>query len=446
MESESLAFSAYRKKTKKSEKMWNEAKSIFVGGQSHNARFYEPYPFFVKRAVGKYVWDVDSNRYVDYWMGHTALILGHSPQVVSSELRKQVGNGLLFGTPNLYAFELGKLVSEIVPCAELVRFCTSGAEATMYATRLARAFTGRKYIAKIAGGWHGYSSSLTVGVSTPYEVSESRGLVPEEERAVKLVPFNNLDGVKKVLSENPNEISAVIVEPVLGAGGTIPADPDYLKGLREECDTVGALLIFDEIITGFRLALGGAQEYYGVKPDICTLGKILGGGLPSSAIVGRADIMSLADTTTRSKNERCWIGGGTFSEHALAMRAGAATLRHLKRNRRSIYRSLAKFGEELRSGIDDAFAKHGLKTQTTGAASLFATHFLKGDQKSLRTPEDVNSSDRKAEHDFEFALATYSDVLFLPGHIGAVSTRHTKSDIEHFIEASESYARKMSST
>ena len=439
----SKATQTYEQKTKSSARMWRMARSIFAGGQSHNARFFEPYPFFAKRAKGRYLWDIDGNRYVDYWMGHTALILGHSPPVVVSEIRKQLDNGLLFGTPNEFAFELGRLVTQCVPCSELIRFCTTGAEATMYATRLARAFTGRKLVVKMTGGWHGYSSSLAVGVSSPYNVSESKGLVPDEERFVKLACFNNLDETRKVLGENPGEIAAIIIEPVVGAAGTIPVDRSYIQGLREECDERGALLIFDEIITGFRLALGGAQEYYGVKPDLCTLGKILGGGLPVSAVAGRSDIMSLADTTTKGKTERCWIGGGTFSEHALSMRAGIATLSYLKKNRGSLYPSMGGLGEYLRSQVDATFAQHGIRTQTTGAGSLFATHFLSKGQKIVSAPQDVNASDRNAEHEFCFSLIANQGIFLLPGHIGALSTRHTKSDMDQFVKASESVATLM---
>ena len=424
--------------------MWEAARSIFVGGQSHNSRFFEPYPFFAKRAKGKYLWDIDNNRYTDYWMGHTALILGHSPPIVVSELRRQASQGLLLGTPNEFAYELGRLVKQCVPCAELVRFCTTGAEATMYATRLARAYTGRKYVVKITGGWHGYSSSLAVGVSAPYNVSESKGLVPDEERFVKLARFNSQDQTRKVLERSIGEISAVIVEPVVGAGGTIPADRDYLRTLREECDKTGALLIFDEIITGFRLSLGGAQEYYGVKPDICTLGKILGGGLPVSAVAGKSEIMSLADTTRKSKTERCWIGGGTFSEHALSMRSGVATLSYLKKNRETLYESLEGLGGYLRSQVDETFARRGIRTQSTGAGSLFATHFLRRGQESIRAPEDVTASDRRAENEFCFSLIANHGIFLLPGHIGAISTRHTKSDLNDFLRAAESVASLMS--
>lgn len=435
---------SYLSKTTDSKKMYNFARKFLAGGQSHNARFFTPYPFYAARARHQYIWDVDDNRYVDYWMGHTALILGHSPKVVTYELREQIDNGLLFGAPNRFAVELAELVSKCVPCAESVRFCTTGAEATMYAVRLARAYTKRKTAVKIAGGWHGYNSTLAVGVSYPYQISESAGLLEEDEKLVKLARFNDIEATDQVLSENSSDLAAVILEPVLGAGGVIPAEPEYLKTLRQECDKLGALLIFDEIITGFRLALGGAQEFYGIKPDLCTLGKILGGGLPASAVAGRSEILSLADTTIeRAKRERCWIGGGTFSEHALSMTAGIATLKHLRTKRGSIYSSIGNFGKQLREEVDQVFADHSIHTKTTGEGSLFATHFLNPNQVDIKRPEDVVMSNNMTTREYYFSLIATQGIFFIPGHIGAISTAHTKADISHFVKSTANFAERL---
>ncbi len=258
---------SYETHTRKSFKLYNEARKLMPGGQSHNARFYDPYPFYADRASGKYIWDVDGNRYTDYWMGHTALIMGHSPQVVVRAINSQSGNGLLFGSPNKYAYELASLVNRSVPCAESIRFCTTGAEATMYAVRLARAFTKRKTVVKMRGGWHGYNSTLTVGVTPPFNTPESRGMIDTEEQFVSLAEFNDIEATRKVLTNLKDDLACVIIEPVMGAGGVLSAKREYLRFLREECDRLGAVLIFDEIITGFRLALGGAQEFFGIKPD-----------------------------------------------------------------------------------------------------------------------------------------------------------------------------------
>ncbi len=437
--------SLYRAKTKKSYRMFLDASKIMPGGQSHNARFFEPYPFYTAKARGKYIWDLDGNRYTDYWMGHTALIFGHSPAFLVKALRGQVPNGLLYGTPNRFAYELAAIVNKAVPGAESVRFCTTGAEATMYAVRLARGFTNKKTIVKIAGGWHGYNSALTVGVSSPYEVPESRGLVSDDDARVKLAAFNDIEGTKEVLAENEVDLAAVILEPVMGAGGVLPADAEYLRFLRDACSKVGALLIFDEIITGFRLALGGAQEYYGVKPDITTLGKILGGGLPVSAVAGRGDILELIDANLhKEKTERVWIGGGTFSENALCMKAGISTLERLVEHKKEIYTHLAKMGEKLRKSVDKTFDEQGYRTHTTGIGSLFATHFLSENQNKITSPSDVNSSDRATEKQYYFSLIAKHGIYFIPGHIGALSTSHSESDISKLVVASREFAKHVS--
>lgn len=420
--------------------MYEQARKIMPGGHSHNARFFAPYPFYADRARGKYIWDIDGNRYVDYWMGHTALILGHSPPVVARVIREQSANGLLMGSPNKYAFELATLVNEIVPCAESTRFCTTGAEATMYAVRLARAFTKRNTIIKIAGGWHGYSSALTVGVSAPYDVPESAGLIAEDEKFVKLAEFNNVEQTSALFDSVASDLAGVIIEPVVGAGGVIPATREYLEMLQRRCSDLGSVLIFDEIITGFRLGLGGAQEYYQIKPDLCTLGKILGGGLPVSAVTGRSDIMSLADITNRSKTERAWIGGGTFSENAMCMRTGIATLNYLSKNRKSLYRNLNKLGEYLRKSIDRAFSSNGMRTISTGAGSLFATHFLTENQTEIRSPSDVIAANKPEQKHYYFSLISRHGIYYLPGHIGAISAAHSKEDVDAYVRATEEYA------
>ncbi|MGI0090968.1 MAG: aspartate aminotransferase family protein, partial [Nitrososphaerales archaeon] len=424
----------YRRQTRRSGRMYLHALKMMPGGQSHNGRFFEPYPFYASKARGKHIWDIDGNRYVDYWMGHTALIFGHSPAFVVKELRNQAPNGMLFGSPSKLAHDLATRVTEIVPSAESVRFCTTGAEATMYAVRLARSFTKGNTIVKMTGGWHGYNSALTVGVSAPYNTPESAGLISEDERFVKLARFNDEPKTKQILEENSKDIAGVIVEPVIGGGGVVPADKSYLEFLRKECTKLGAVLIFDEIITGFRLAPGGAQDYYGVKPDLCTLGKILGGGLPVSAIAGRSEIMDLADASThREKMERCWIGGGTFSENALGMRAGIATLDHLVDNQKTIYSRIGNLGQKLRSSVDRVFAESGIRTQTTGVGSLFATHFLSPNQSKISSPEDVDASNRNLEKHYYFSLIAEHGIYFIPGHIGVISTAHSRSDIDRFV-------------
>ena len=431
------ALEAYLRRTRRSKELFEAAKRVFVGGVNHNIRFFEPYPFFATKASETFLWDVDGNRYVDYWMGHGSLILGHSPEVVTSKLREQVSNGTIFGTANEVSLTLGELVCDCVPCAEQVRFCNTGAEATMYGVRLARAYTKKRVVIKIEGGWHGYNSDLVKDVSPPFGV-ESTG-VDECVKYVTSVPFNDLEAASRVIRENKSELACVLVEPVLG-GGIIPAEREYLKGLREETEKAGCLLFFDEVVTGFRVALGGGQQYYGVVPDLAALGKVLGGGLPIGAVCGLKEVMAYADPKL-PKSERAWIGGGTFSANPISITAGLATLQHLCEKNSVIYPYLNELGEEARRGIDRAFAEVGIQSATTGLGSLLLTHFPK-DGKTPKDARTVHSCDRKRQFQFYFALLAKHNIFFLPGHLGAISYAHTKDDIKALVEASATLAQE----
>ncbi len=418
--------------TAHSREMFARAGKVFAGGVNHNARLYEPYPIFVEKAKGRYIWDLDGNRYTDYWMGHMALILGHSPSVVTGPLRKQVGMGTHYGMGSRLSVELGEEVQRAVPCSEMLRLCNTGAEATMYLVRLARGYTGRKTVIKIAGGWHGYNTELNRGVHTPFDRPEGAGILDVEQAYVRTVRFNDLDAASKAVNSSKRDVAAIFLEPVLGAGGCIPADKDYLKGLRELADWSGALLAFDEIITGFRVALGGAQAFYGVTPDLASFGKVVGGGLPIGLVCGRKEILSLADPSRKQRFVS--IGGGTFSENPLAMTAGLATLRHLRKNAGIIYPRLDELGGELRSGIDAAFAEKGVDAHTTGLGSLFLTHF----GGNPRSAEDAARERRDLAKKYALFLMSRG-VFILPSHAGGISTCHTGDDIKSLVRKSREF-------
>jgi glutamate-1-semialdehyde 2,1-aminomutase len=424
--------SAYQSKTKRSKGLFERAKRIFAGGVNHNARFYEPYPIFVTRAKKQHIWDEDGNRYTDYWMGHLALILGHSPKVVIDALADQIAQGTHFGMGNRFSVELGEEIQKVVPCAEAMRFCNTGAEATMYLVRLARAFTGKRVVVKMAGGWHGFNTELNKGVHRPFDRTESSGILAEEQEHVRSVRFNDLDAAEAEVKRARGDVAAIFLEPVLGAGGCIPAEKDYLKGLRELADREGALLAFDEIITGFRLALGGAQELYRVKPDLATFGKIAGGGLPLGLVAGSKEILSLADPSRREGFVS--IGGGTFSENPLTMTAGLATLRFLERHAKTLYPVLENRGRMVREGVDKAFAEEGVQTNTTGLGSLFQTHF----GASPRSAEDVAAEDMHRAKEYVLFLMS-AGIFVLPGHLGGVSSSHSPKDIRRLVEISAKF-------
>jgi glutamate-1-semialdehyde 2,1-aminomutase len=427
----------YEAKTPGSKRLYDRAKTVFAGGVNHNARFYEPYPIFVGRARGQHIWDEDGNRYTDYWMGHMALILGHSPNVVVDALRQQVANGTHFGMGSRVSVELGEEIQKSVPCAEAMRFCNTGAEATMYLVRLARAYTGRRVVIKMAGGWHGYNTELNKGVHQPFDRTESAGILEEEQAYVKNVRFNDLAAAEEEVKRAPGDVAAIFLEPVLGAGGCIPADKAYLKGLKELADRSGALLAFDEIITGFRVSLGGAQELYRVTPDLATFGKVAGGGLPIGLVCGRREILALADPSRKEKFVS--IGGGTFSENPMTMVAGLATLRHLRKGSNQIYPGLEKMGREARNGIDQAFEENNVEAHTTGLGSLFLTHF---------GPEPRNAAQAAAVENktmkLDYGLGLMSAGIFnLPGHPGGISMAHSSRDIGDLISKSGAFAESV---
>ena len=423
----------YEALTARSRRMFGRASRIFAGGVNHNARLYEPYPIFVSKAKGKYIWDLDDNRYTDYWMGHMALILGHSPPVVTGPLKKQIERGTQYGMGSQLSVELGEEVKKAVPCSELLRFCNTGAEATMYLIRLARGYTGKKTVIKMAGGWHGYNTELNLGVHTPFDRAEGAGILDVEQSHMKTVKFNDLEAARKAVRSLKHEVAAIFLEPVLGAGGCIPADRDYLRGLRELADECGALLAFDEIITGFRVAFGGAQARFGVTPDLATFGKVVGGGLPIGLVCGRREILSLADPSRKQKFVS--IGGGTFSENPLTMTAGLATIRHLRRNTAAIYPRLEEMGRELRSGVDAAFAEGKVEAHTTGLGSLFLTHF----GISPRSAEEAQMGNRELVKRYSLFLMS-KGVFILPSHAGGISTCHSAADIESLVQKSREFA------
>ena len=424
----------YERKTTKSKRLYFRSTRVFPGGISHNIRYFEPYPFFVNSAKGKQLHDVDGNRYTDYWMGHWALILGHSPKPVADALAVQVRSGTLYGTVNDVSVELAETIQKLMPRAEIMRFSTTGSEATMYAVRLARAKTGRRVIAKAIGGWHGFNTTLMQTVNYPFEAEEGPGLVQNEGQYVESIPFNNLDASLKVLDTIKDDLACIIIEPVLGGAGCIPPVDGYLQGLQEFAKKNGSLFILDEIVTGFRLSLHGAMSTYKLEPDLFTLGKIAGGGMPIGIVCGDKDIMSLADPVSiRDKEARCAIGGGTFSANPVTMAAGLATLNFLKRNKH-VYGKIDRLGGLARKGLSKIFADAGIQCQLTGLGSIFLTHFGK---ETVKDASDVARSDKGLLAKYHLALMAEHTIFFLPTKMGAFSYAHDEGDVKRLLSATE---------
>ena len=423
--------SEYKKKTRKSAVLFAKSKKLHINGVSHNIRFYEPYPFVVKSSQGKSLKDVDDNKYTDYWMGHWSLILGHGQKNVKDSLKKQIEKSWMYGTVNEQTIKLSELISKAVPIAEKIRYVTSGTEATMYAVRLARSVTGKKIIAKIDGGWHGYTSDLLKSVNWPFSESESSGVVNEEK--IVSIPYNDLEKSLSILKKHSKDLAGVIIEPVLGGGGCIPATPDYLKGIQEFVHKNKSLFILDEIVTGFRFRFGCLYPTMKLDPDIVTLGKIVGGGMAIGVICGKKEIMQMADTTGKKKSERSYVGGGTFSANPTSMVAGFTTLSELK-NSKSIYSKINDLGEYTRKELSKSFDGRVL---VSGKGSLFMTHFIDNGVTEIKTAADVAKCNNSKLVKYHFQMIAKDGIFFLPGKLGAISNAHTKSDINQMIKASE---------
>jgi glutamate-1-semialdehyde 2,1-aminomutase len=431
--------SNYWHMTEGSKLLYKKSTKIFPGGISHNIRYFQPYPFFVNKSKGKILYDVDGNTYTDYWMGHWAQILGHASRPITAALATQVRKGTLYGTVNEASVELGSLIQKVMPLAELLRFSSTGSEATMYAIRLARAKTGRRVIAKIIGGWHGFNTPLLQTVNYPFEYEEGPGLIQDEEQFIESIPFNDLDRSTKILESIKDDLAGIIVEPVLGGAGCIPPQEGYLTGLQEFAKKTGSMFILDEIVTGFRLSLGGAVQYYKLDPDLFTLGKIIGGGMPIGVVCGKKEIMALADPVKRnSKQSCCAIGGGTFSANPMTMTAGIASLTYLMKNRKSVYRKINSLGNQTRQGLNKIFSEARIPVDVTGVGSLFCTHFLNSESERILDATDVGKSNRNMLIRYQLALMSNHRIFFLPLKMGAFSEAHSERDVNALFDSTRS--------
>jgi glutamate-1-semialdehyde 2,1-aminomutase len=427
----------YVSKTYKSKSLYERAKKVLPAGVSYGIRYFEPYPFYTSKAKGCKLYDVDGNEYIDFWLGHTALILGHSPPAIVKAVGKQLENGTQYGTSHELEVEVAEQVVKMVPSAEMIRFTNSGTEANMYATRLARAYTGKNCIAKFEGGWHGGYDALQIGVRQPFNVPESAGLTEGATNDTILLPFNDLEGVKNELREK--EIASILVEPVLGSGGGVPANKEFLKGLRELCDEKNILLIFDEVITGFRLAPGGGQQYYGVTPDITVLGKILGGGFPIGAFCGRKEIMERINSLVHKRPDYSFHGG-TFAANPITMVAGLTTLRTLESG--ELIDGLNRLGHKTREQLSEIFETGDIDAQVIGAGSIFNVHFTKEEVIDAHVASRADKSKL-----FDYHLKLIADGIFmLPTHNGALSAAHTNAEMERLFSETEDYARHANSS
>ncbi|MBI4499979.1 MAG: aspartate aminotransferase family protein [Gemmatimonadetes bacterium] len=376
--------SAYRRRTPRSEALYRRALQSLPGGDSRTSVFYQPYPAFMSRGQGCRLEDIDGNTYIDFLGNYTSLVHGHAHPGILAAIQTQAALGTAHGAPVELQVLLAEALTKRVKSLAQVRFANSGTEAVLNAIRAARAFTGRPRILKMEGGYHGTYDAAEVSVDPgadppafPLGRPEGPGLSPGLTGEVLITPFNDLDRARDVVRRHRAELAAVIVEPMLGAAGMIPAEPEFLGGLREITRECGVLLICDEVLT-FRLAFGGAQELFGIEPDLTTLGKIIGGGLPVGAFGGRADIMACFDPRRSG-----FVGqAGTFNANALTLAAGLAALELLTHD--AITR-INRLGDTLRAGLQDTLSRLGIPGQVTGAGSLAHVHFCEGPVRDYRS-------------------------------------------------------------
>ena len=427
--------------TFKSEKLYREALAFMPGGVNSPVRAFNGVggtPLFIERADGAYIYDVDQKAYVDYVLSWGPMILGHNDPDVANAVINAVRNGLSYGAPTEIETKMANLVTELMPSIEMLRMVNSGTEATMSAIRLARGYTGRDKIIKFEGCYHGHADYLLVKAGSgalTFGHPTSPGVPEDFVKNTLVCDYNDLESVKKQFELYPNQIAAIIIEPVAGNMNCVPAKKAFLQGLRSLCDNYGALLIIDEVMTGFRVALGGAQEYYDVVPDLTCLGKIIGGGMPVGAFGGRSEIMQkLAPTGPIYQ-------AGTLSGNPVAMAAGYTTLKKLMDV--GIYQELEEKTSYLVNGLLSAAKRFNVPFIVNHAGAMFGFFFTNAVEVS--SYKDVMNCDIELFKKFYHHMLA-EGVYFAPSafEAGFMSLRHTDKEINHTIDVASHFFKNLS--
>lgn len=426
-----------------SARLYAEAQDVFPSGITHDSRYMTPFPLYIARAAGSRKWDVDGNEYIDFVMGHGALLLGHSHPAVVEAVTRQLAQGTHPGACTELELEWGRLVQRLVPCAERVKFTSSGTEATLMAMQLVRAFTGKPKIAKFQGHFHGWNDYAKMGEKPPFHNPVAAG-VPQAvaETMVVLDPADEA-GIEERLTSDP-DIGGIILEPTGASSGTVPFRPGFLQWLRDLTRRTGVVLIFDEVITGFRLAPGGAQEYFGVTPDMTTLAKILAGGLPGGAVVGRADILEHLEFKAGDAdwNQRKRVSHpGTFNANPVSAAAGVAALSIAATGEPQAH--AAELGTVLRREMNSVLSRKGVSGCVYGMSSLFKIYIgpCDGQDHPDGFPCTADPSALKAARSGPTARALRRYMLAhgadIQGSGGTVSAAHTMEDVEAMVQIFE---------
>ncbi|WP_409200287.1 glutamate-1-semialdehyde 2,1-aminomutase [Methanobrevibacter sp. DSM 116169] len=410
-----------------SKDLFNESKKYLPGGVSSPVRAYKPYPFFVKKGFGSKIEDVEGNQYIDYCLAYGPLILGHAHEKITSKIQETIEDGTTFGAPSESEITLAKEVVKRVPCVDMIRFTNSGTEATMSAIRLARGFTSRNKIVKFEGAYHGaHDYCLVKSGSGAATLPDSLGIPEDTTKNTLSVPFNDEEAITELIDKEGENIACIIMEVVMGNIGCVEPKDGFLEFLRKITKENGILLIFDEVITGFRLSSGGAQEYYNVIPDLVTFGKIIGGGYPMGALAGKQEIMEMI-----APNGAVYQAG-TFNGNPVSVNAGIATLNILDNN---FYNEINKKGDYLRNNIKDIIEDLSLNLQSVGLSSMFQIYF---NDKEVLNYSDAKASD--SDKFFNYFKELLKNNVFIPPsqfESNFISIKHSKEDLDLTSDAIE---------
>jgi len=430
----------YLAKTRRSRAHFEKARKYLPSGVESNVRFFEPYPFYVSKAKGPYIYDLDGNKMIDYALGYGPMILGHNHPAVMRAAKAQIDRGTLYGASSDLAVDYVKIIQKAMPSIEMFRFANSGTEATMHPLRVARAFTGKEKIAKAEGSYHGGHDYVLQCVDIPADklkaktcqpaVPFGKGIPKRISELLTIYPFNDWPATEEVLTKNADELAAVIIEPVQAGGGCFVPRDNYLKKLRKLTKDLGVLLIFDEVLTGFRIAFGGAQEMYDVKPDLTSIAKIAGGGYQLAGFGGRKEIME----EIIPKEGGNVYHGGTYNAHPVSVAAGLETLKILSKP--GTYRKIDKIGDSLFQGLRDVAEDRGVDAWVESVGSMGQLYFTDKEVATWRDAFDVDGE--KWRHWFMYSLG--KGVFFGVPHADEhffTSLVHSESDITRSLEISD---------
>lgn len=418
--------------------LYERAVKVIPGGVTRPLRYIDPYPFYAEKAHGSKLVDFEGKVYSDFWMGHGALVLGHLHPTIVEATRKQLELGFHFGVCNEWEVKLAEQVAKLVPSVDMVAFCNSGNEANMHALKLARAYTKRDKVAKFEGNFHGILEPLFVGTGWPVDKPESAGHDPLSAKNTVLLPSDDPDAAYQTVRKE--QVACVIVELVCG-GATVPAEKEFIRGLRDVCNETGTVLIFDEVITGFRLAPGGGQEAFGVIPDLTTFGKAIGGGeFPVGAVGGTAEIMELMNHLKHPDRWEHVVRGGTYVGNPLVMRAGYEATRVYEKG--DFYKHINELGDRLRKGLQDVVEDSRANAHVTGYGSMAKLHLLKEPVKKTDLKSLVTDSYSQQEQSYFGHLTSKGILAMTPDQVHFyVSLPHSEEEIDMTITATEEFLR-----